>query len=137
MITYENCMSGIAVRLEGKKVGEIKRAQEGGFFYLPTGKKTGGDAFAEAPSFASQAFPTIEACKASLEEFIEEQQEPTAQQTYHVRTIRRREADGIAVFDKKLEAYLNDEVSKGYALDRVETDSRLCVVITKAESEEE
>ena len=124
MITYENCMSGIAVRLEGKKVGEIKRAQEGGFFYLPTGQKTGGD-----------AFPTIEACKASLEEFIEEQQEPTAQQTYHVRTIRRREADGIAVFDKELEAYLNDEVSKGYALDRVETDSRLCVVITLRDEE--
>lgn len=43
------------VKLEGKTVGRIFKTPEG-FRYIPTGSKTGGE-----------FFPTLEACKSSLE----------------------------------------------------------------------
>jgi hypothetical protein len=46
----------IAVRLDGRKVGEI-RMLPNGFKYYPRGAKTGGE-----------SFPSLEACKSSLED---------------------------------------------------------------------
>lgn len=53
MITYD---MNITVKLDGKRVGEIKQNAAGEFFYLPRGS-----------AFSGPAYPTLEACKASLE----------------------------------------------------------------------
>ncbi len=52
-ITYK---SEICVALDGKHVGQIK-SEEGGYRYFPLFSLKGGE-----------LFPTLEACKASLEE---------------------------------------------------------------------
>jgi len=55
-IRYETQAGGrdVVVRLEGKVVGDIRKV-EGGWQYKPKGARPGG------------VFPTLEACKASLE----------------------------------------------------------------------
>jgi hypothetical protein len=55
MIEYLLSNGNMKVRLDGKIVGSI-HAFNGGFQYFPKGSKTGGE-----------LFPSLEACKRSLE----------------------------------------------------------------------
>lgn len=59
MITYAWNLTGnaVVVRLEGKHVGYIRKIGSG-WQYFPLGKNEGGE-----------LFPTLDACKTSLEEF--------------------------------------------------------------------
>ncbi len=52
MLTYA---TRIAVKLDGRPIGEIRQVP-GGWQYFPKGHKEGGD-----------VFPTLEGCKRSLE----------------------------------------------------------------------
>lgn len=56
MIEYLLSSGNLKVRLDGKIIGSIHTIN-GGFQYFPKGSKTGG-----------KLFPSLEACKRSLEE---------------------------------------------------------------------